>query len=40
MVRRFPGNLVAGMFGFKEGPYFEPPPEAKVAPKVDFKRDK
>ena len=40
MVRRFPSNLVAGMFGFKEGPYFEPPPEAKVAPKVDFKRDK
>ena len=40
MVRRFPGNLVAGIFGFKEGPYFEPPPEAKVNPKVDFKRDK
>ncbi len=36
MRRRFPGNLMAGMFGFEERPYFEVPPEAKAAPKVDF----
>ena len=36
MRRRFPGNLMAGMFGFEERPYFEPPAEAKAAPKVDF----
>ena len=36
MRRRFPGNLMAGVFGFEERPYFEPPTEAKVAPKVDF----
>ena len=36
--RQFPGNLTAGMFGFKEYPLFEPPESAKVAPKVDFGR--
>jgi hypothetical protein len=36
MRRRFPGNLMAGVFGFEERPYFEVPSEAKVAPKVDF----
>jgi LemA protein len=36
MRRRFPGNLMAGMFGFEERPYFEVPAEAKAAPKVDF----
>lgn len=36
MRRRFPGNLMAGLFGFEERPYFEVPNEAKVAPKVDF----
>ena len=36
MRRRFPGNLMAGVFGFEERPYFEVPNEAKVAPKVDF----
>ncbi len=34
--RRFPSNLTASLFGFKEHPYFEPPAEAKTAPKVDF----
>ena len=36
--RRFPSNVTAKMFGFKEYPYFEVPPEAKVVPKVDFKK--
>jgi LemA protein len=34
--RRFPSNVTAKMFGFKEYPYFEAPAEAKLAPKVDF----
>jgi LemA protein len=34
--RQFPGNLTAGMFGFKEYPLFEAPPEAKQVPKVNF----
>ena len=36
--RRFPSNITAGMFGFKEYPYFEAPPGSKDAPKVDFKK--
>jgi LemA protein len=36
--RQFPGNITAGMFGFKEYPLFEAPETAKVAPKVDFGR--
>jgi LemA protein len=36
--RRFPGNLVASMFGFREYPYFAAPEDAKAVPKVDFKR--
>ena len=36
--RRFPGNITAKMFGFKEYPYFEAPPAAQTAPKVDFKK--
>lgn len=35
---RFPANLMASMFGFKEYPYFEAPAASKVAPKVDFKK--
>ena len=35
--RKFPSNITAGVFGFKEYPYFEAPTESKVAPKVDFK---
>jgi LemA protein len=34
--RRFPANITAGMFGFKEHPYFEAPPAAQQVPKVDF----
>src|SRR3954453_10375478 len=36
--RRFPSNLTAKMFGFKEYPYFEAPPAAQAVPKVDFKK--
>ncbi len=34
--RRFPSNLTASMFHFKEYPYFTAPPEAQVVPKVKF----
>jgi LemA protein len=34
--RRFPSNITAGMFGFKEYPLFNAPPEAEVVPKVKF----
>lgn len=36
--RRFPSNVTAKMFGFKEHPYWEVPPEARQAPKVDFSK--
>jgi LemA protein len=36
--RQFPGNLTAKMFGFKEYPYFQAPPEATQAPKVNFSK--
>jgi LemA protein len=36
--RKFPGNVTAKMFGFKEYPYFEAPPSAQTPPKVDFKK--
>ena len=36
--RKFPGNVTAKMFGFKEYPYFEAPPAAQAVPKVDFKK--
>ena len=35
-IRRFPGNIVAGMFGFETKPYFEADSSAAVAPKVEF----
>ena len=35
-TRRFPGNVTAKMFGFKQYPYFEVPPSATAVPKVDF----
>jgi LemA protein len=35
-LRRFPGTLVASLFGFKEQPFFQAPPEAREAPKVKF----
>ena len=34
--RQFPANVTAKMFGFKEYPFFEAPPEAKRVPKVEF----
>lgn len=36
--RRFPANITAKLFGFKEYPYFQAPPEAKQVPKVDFSK--
>jgi LemA protein len=36
--RRFPSNMTAKVFGFKEYPYYEAPPSSQAAPKVDFKR--
>lgn len=36
--RQFPANLTARMFGFKEYPYFQAPPDAKQVPKVDFSK--
>jgi LemA protein len=36
--RKFPGNVTAKVFGFKEYPYFEAPPAAQGVPKVDFKK--
>ena len=39
-LRRFPGNILARMFGFAERPYFEAPADAKTNPKVDFNRGK
>jgi LemA protein len=38
MRRQFPGNLTAKMFGFKEYPYFQAPPDAKPVPKVNFSK--
>jgi len=36
--RQFPGNITAKLFGFKEYPLFEAPPEARQVPKVNFTR--
>ena len=35
-IRRFPNNLIAGIFGFEKKAYFEAEPEARKAPKVEF----
>jgi LemA protein len=35
-IRRFPGSLIAGMFGFERKAYFEAAEGAETAPKVDF----
>jgi len=37
-LRRFPDNIIAGMFNFKEAAYFKAPEEAKAVPKVDFSK--
>jgi LemA protein len=36
--RKFPANVTAKMFGFKEYPYFNAPAAAEANPKVDFSR--
>ncbi len=35
-AKRFPGNIIASMFGFKDRTYFEAAQGAEVAPKVNF----
>ena len=35
-IKSFPANLLAGMFDFKERPYFEADADAKKAPSVNF----
>ncbi|MEA0553626.1 LemA family protein [Lysinibacillus irui] len=35
-VKRFPGNLVAGMFGFEQKEYFKVAAGADKAPSIDF----
>jgi LemA protein len=34
--RRFPANVTAKVFGFKEYPYFQAPPDVKAVPTVTF----
>jgi len=36
-IRRFPANIMAGMFGFSKAAFFEVAEGAKAAPKVEFK---
>ncbi|MGD8985603.1 MAG: LemA family protein [Desulfobacteraceae bacterium] len=36
-IRRFPTNLLAGLFGFEKAAFFEVPKERQEAPKVKFK---
>ena len=36
--RQFPANVTAKLFGFKEHPYFQVPPDAKQVPKVNFSK--
>lgn len=36
MIKRFPTNMMAGMFGFEKVVYFQSAPEASVVPKVEF----
>jgi LemA protein len=35
-LRRFPTNIMAGIFGFEKKPYFEAQAGAEEAPKVEF----
>lgn len=35
-IRKFPKNIIAGMFGFEKKPYFEAKEGADVAPQVQF----
>src|ERR1044071_2688589 len=36
--RRFPSNVTASIFGFKEHPLFNAPPEAEKVPRVNFNK--
>ncbi len=36
MIRKFPNNIIASMFGFEKKPYFEAEQGAEKAPKVQF----
>ena len=36
LIRRFPNNVIAGMFGFEKRPYFEAEAGAEKAPTVAF----
>jgi len=36
LIRRFPENILAGMFGFEKRPYFEAEAGAEQAPEVQF----
>ncbi|KIH70014.1 LemA family protein [Salinicoccus roseus] len=38
-TRTFPGNMVAGMFGFSEKPYFEADETSRDVPEVEFNTD-
>ena len=35
-IRRFPKNIIAGMFGFEKKPYFEAQAGSEKAPEVKF----
>ena len=35
-IRKFPSNIIAGMFGFERKPYFQSEEGANKAPKVEF----
>lgn len=36
LIRKFPGNIIASMFGFEKKGYFEAQDGAETAPKVEF----
>jgi LemA protein len=36
IIRRFPANMMAAMFGFEKVAYFQSAPEAATVPKVEF----
>lgn len=40
VVKRFPGSIVAGLFGFEKKEFFKANSAAKDAPNVDFNSDK
>lgn len=40
VVKRFPGSIIAGLFGFEKKEFFKADSAAKDAPNVDFNSDK